>query len=100
MNCNLILIISCIAIEIPVAGIAAYFLLKARKTTVTVVQAPSPVITPALAEATAPAAKPAQVSAPTLTVQTIVKCAKCGHFVARYTPTAEGPICANELPIV
>jgi hypothetical protein len=32
--------------------------------------------------------------------QPIVKCAKCNHFVARYTQTPEGPVCANELPIV
>ena len=41
MDCNLILIAAAIAIEIPVAGIAAYFILKARKTVVSVVPAPT-----------------------------------------------------------
>ena len=82
MDCNLILIAAAIAIEIPVAGIAAYFILKARKTVVSVVPAPT-------------LGQKAFVSKPPY-----VTCIKCGHRVARYTVTPEGPICANELPIV
>jgi hypothetical protein len=82
MDCNLILIAAAIAIEIPVAGIAAYFILKARKTVVSVVPAPT---------------EPAATFVPKPPYMT---CIKCGHRVARYTPTPEGPICANELRIV
>ena len=77
--------------EVPIILAAVYFLKRRLSATAVVTVAPPPVATAAAAVAPIKAKAPAS---------RFVTCIKCGRTVARYTPTPEGPICANELPIV
>jgi len=91
--------------EVPIILACIYFLKRKTKQTNPVVESPFIIPVPLTVAAPTQLAHAAAV-APTSQVVTvnatkpIVKCATCGHFVARYTQTSKGPVCANELPIV
>lgn len=87
-----------VGIETPTILAAIYFLNHKVKAVAPAVQATAiskPAASAQTKTAVTIAAPKTQVSA----TQAIATCVKCGHFVARYTSTVAGAVCANCQPL-